>query len=166
MKNNIQKLIMLIVALGVVLTLGACSTEVDVTDDQFDKIVDSIDGKLEFKEEVEDVVKKYENQVRPEKQMWDKIHVMANSIVEADRKWGKEKITKEKVNALILEVMASDYENKSTLLGILQRWKEGDFSRAHHDHNAVWHLLGGTVGHAKGVNYNALPAWSNHKQRE
>jgi hypothetical protein len=36
-------------------------------------------------------------------------------------------------------------------LDILNRWAEGDFSRADKDHNAIWNVQGGTIGEATGV---------------
>jgi hypothetical protein len=91
--------------------------------------------------------------IKDEKDFMVEIHRRANTLIiaEDNEVWGKEEITEEGCNALILQAMASNYINKQRYIEILERWKQGDFSQGVQDHNFVWELLGGTVGRAKGL---------------
>jgi len=95
-----------------------------------------------------------------ETEIQNTIHQMANSIVIATEKWGEIKITQKKIDKLIIEIEESNYRNKETYLDILNRWKDGDFTRAMYDHNEVWHMLNGSVGEATGVDWNEVPDWA------
>jgi len=88
------------------------------------------------------------------------IHQMANSVIIANEKWGEIKITQKKIEELIIEIEESDFSYKDTYLDILNRWKNGDFTRAMYDHNEVWHMLNGSVGEATGVDWDAVPDWA------
>lgn len=90
----------------------------------------------------------YKVPTRSQKAVWNQVHVMANTLIKADHIWGEEEISEEKVNALLLEVRSSDFDDKERLLTILLRWKEEDFSHGVDDHNYVWDRLGGSVGEA------------------
>ena len=92
---------------------------------------------------------------RNEREMLDKIHEMANTIIVAvdGKRWGFIKITEELVNLLMLEVVAArhfgePYEHEDMYIDILTRWKDRDFTEGVEDHNRPWTLLGGTVGRA------------------
>lgn len=92
------------------------------------------------------------------------IHHMSHHVVIADEKWGFRDLTLENIDKLRKELdgIAGHDAVKEDLYDILERWKNGDFTRAHHDHNYVWRKLGGTVGKATGVNTRNLPDWAVH----
>lgn len=92
------------------------------------------------------------------------IHHMSHNVVIADEKWGYRDLTLENIDKLYNELDGIEGQDaiKEELYEILERWKNGDFSRAHHDHNYVWRRLGGTVGKATGVNTRNLPDWAVH----
>lgn len=91
----------------------------------------------------------------------DTIHKMANEVVIADKKWGRIEMNEKNINTVTVQVLASYMakERKTELLRILGLWKQGDFRGAHHDHNYVWELLGGTVGKATGVDTTFVADW-------
>lgn len=93
--------------------------------------------------------------------MQSRIHVMANSIVLADRKYGELTITMDRIDQLLDQLDKNEYKHEDTYLSILNRWKAGDFSLADKDHNAVWKLLGGEIGKAYGVDWDTLPGWAD-----
>ncbi|MBD1380850.1 DUF6241 domain-containing protein [Metabacillus arenae] len=86
-----------------------------------------------------------------EQDVMDYIHAMSHQKVEAEQKWDHYYITEDRIQFLIAEVESGNFENEDLYLDILTRWSEGDFSKADNDHNAVWKLLGGTVGKATGI---------------
>ncbi len=90
---------------------------------------------------------------RKESLIYVDIHRMANTLIIAEdgKRWGLDTVTDEKCNTLIIEVTASDYNDKDRLLSILNKWKEEDFSEGVDDHNYVWNRLGGTVGRAESL---------------
>lgn len=92
------------------------------------------------------------------------IHHMSHNVVIADEKWGYRDLTLENIDKLYNELDGIEGQDsiKEELYEILERWRNGDFSRAHHDHNYVWRRLGGTVGKATGVNTRNLPDWAVH----
>ena len=79
------------------------------------------------------------------------MHGMSHQKVVADEKWLHYEMTDERIVFLLNVVENGQYENREVLLDILTRWKEGDFSQADDDHNAVWGLQGGTIGEATGI---------------
>ncbi|UYL93873.1 hypothetical protein PK21_gp30 [Geobacillus phage vB_GthS_PK2.1] len=81
------------------------------------------------------------------------IHKMSHQKVLADVKWGAIKITKKRLETLskIIDQNKDHLEHYDLYRDILDRWLEGDFSRADEDHNAIWELQGGTIGKAYGV---------------
>lgn len=88
--------------------------------------------------------------VRPEDEVYDEMHKMANTkIIAKDGEiWGKEDITPSLCNKLIVEVTKSNYYDKQVLLNMLNRWVKGDFHDAVAEHNYLWDALSGTVGEA------------------
>lgn len=112
-------------------------------------------------EEVKEKTVQNESQVKTqatEKDTLTRIHYMANSLIIAEdgHIWGKEKITKDKLESLIIEVSNSNFNYKVDLLAILNKWKNNDFSTVVDDHNFVWKLLDGTIGRAQKANENAV----------
>ncbi|RHW31174.1 hypothetical protein D1B31_22570 [Neobacillus notoginsengisoli] len=83
----------------------------------------------------------------------DAIHFMSHQKVKADEKWGSLQLTEERVDQLIgiIENKRGQYVHAELYLDILYRWKEGDFTQANEDHNAIWDLKGGTIGRATGI---------------
>lgn len=86
--------------------------------------------------------------VRSQQEMWEEIHILANSKIVADEIWGTKEIKTEHIKELIAEVENSSYNDKEMLLEILSRWKAEDFSQCVAEHNYVWEKLGGTIGKA------------------
>lgn len=171
MKNIEKKYVgMVLVGFIIVVTLlmavlSGCDT---VDNETFDQVVE-IDEKGEIQvaegqeEAFEDIAK--DINLPSEKSIVSDIHEMANTVVVASQKWGKKEMSEERINALILQLKAGEdkYENGEKLLEILTKWKQGDFSKAHHDHNFVWDLLNGTVGKAKSVDWDNIPEWAKDK---
>lgn len=88
-----------------------------------------------------------------ESEIQEIIHGMSHQKVRADLKWGNYQITQERV-ARLLEVAILNqetYQNGKTYVNILEKWEEGNFSQADKDHNAIWAILGGSVGEATGL---------------
>ncbi|WP_456275807.1 DUF6241 domain-containing protein [Bacillus sp. AK128] len=88
-----------------------------------------------------------------ENQIQTAIHFMSHQKVKAEEKWGAIRITPERINRLkeIIETNQKDYKHASLYLSILNRWDNGDFSRADDDHNAIWKLQNGNIGEATRV---------------
>ncbi|AQY55047.1 hypothetical protein [Geobacillus phage TP-84] len=86
-------------------------------------------------------------------QVQNAIHKMSHQKVLADVKWGAIKITKKRLETLsmIIDQNKDHLEHYDLYRDILDRWMEGDFSRADEDHNAIWELQGGTIGKAYGL---------------
>lgn len=112
-------------------------------------------GKLEetFYSDVDDKDTKLFTENMTESQMQQIIHAMSHQKVEAEYKWGKIVLTHPRVGILlnVLEKNKSSWEHSDVYADILNRWYEGDFSRADEDHNAIWDLQGGNIGEATGL---------------
>jgi Family of unknown function (DUF6241) len=79
------------------------------------------------------------------------IHAMSHQKVQAEEKWSFFKITDERIEFLLSQLEVNKYEHEDLYASILESWKEGDFSNAASQHNAVWKLQEGTIGEATGV---------------
>ncbi|MBD3109153.1 hypothetical protein IEO70_12420 [Bacillus sp. AGMB 02131] len=81
------------------------------------------------------------------------IHKMSHQKIEADKKWGSLEITKDRLQFLSSEIDENkgNLKHYKTYRDIIDRWLKGDFSRADHDHNAIWRLQNGTIGEATGL---------------
>jgi len=86
-----------------------------------------------------------------DKHFQDYIHGMSHQKVKADEKWIFYELTQERVEWLLAALDEANVKNESDYRDILERWVVGDFSQAHHDHNTVWSMQGGTVGKATGL---------------
>jgi hypothetical protein len=170
-----KKSIVLVTVAGLLLTLTAFSIFIyieskgAVSNINFEKVTQqNLNGtyilSTQAVTQTEDVmsVKK----VRDVEEVYKDIHLMANSVVIANHIWGKSEITEEKVNGLLLEVMASEYYDKKELIEIISRWKNGNFKYAAYDHNYVWDNLNGTIGEATKVNWSKVPKWAINKQAQ
>lgn len=87
-------------------------------------------------------------QAKEQEQIWNDLHKMANTKIEATQIWGKIEITEELVNRKILEVTSSNFDDKQELLKILNNWKNRNFNNAVEEHNYLWDKLRGTIGRA------------------
>ncbi|MGF3105092.1 DUF6241 domain-containing protein [Rossellomorea sp. DUT-2] len=79
------------------------------------------------------------------------IHAMSHQKVEADEKWSYFEITDERIDYLLSQLEINKYKHEHTYNEILVSWKEGDFSNAVSDHNAVWKMRNGNIGRATGL---------------
>ena len=55
------------------------------------------------------------------------------------------------IDELIEILEAKHYKSDDRIMMIAMKWKEGDFSKVHSDHNYFWRLKGGTIGVAYGI---------------
>ncbi|HZH58749.1 MAG TPA: DUF6241 domain-containing protein [Metabacillus sp.] len=92
-----------------------------------------------------------ENSTLSEEDILNYMHGMSHQKVIADEKWLHYEMTNERILFLITVIENGQYEHEEVVLDILNRWKEGDFSQADKDHNAIWSIQGGTIGKATGV---------------
>lgn len=85
--------------------------------------------------------------------IFNTMHQIANSkiVAEDGLVWGEIQPTQAVVDGLIKDVNSTDYGDKNYLLEILNRWKNGDFSKCVEEHNYLWNKLGGEVGKAKSL---------------
>jgi len=114
-----------------------------------EKLKDSGAGSVEIDENVEQLLPSD----LTEYEVQSAIHHMTHQKVAAEKKWGALLITEERVKRLYEVAVANEgeYDYGSTYIQILERWVEGDFSKAVHDHNTIWKLQGGNVGEATGL---------------
>ncbi|KSU60409.1 hypothetical protein AS034_16340 [[Bacillus] enclensis] len=112
----------------------------------------------------------FENDVRTplkETHMQQYIHAMSHQKVQAKEKWSFFEITGERIDFLLGQLETNKYEHEDLYRGILKNWKEGDFSNAVKDHNAIWRLQEGTVGIATGLlNPEAEEAFLQKQKKE
>lgn len=120
------------------------------------KVVPKVDvnesGKLEIIEDP-NMIKEDEVKIpKTSKEALDLIHSMANTIVEADHKWGNTEITPKTIEIAIKSVdLIDDNHIRLYLRGALIKWSQGDFSNGVELHNYVWDLLDGSVGIASNL---------------
>ncbi|PFA67352.1 hypothetical protein CN378_10930 [Bacillus sp. AFS015802] len=81
-----------------------------------------------------------------EKVIQQYIHAMSHQKVKAEEKWSFYEITDERIEFLLSELKVNNYKYEPTYEKILTRWKNGDFSEAVSDHNAIWRIQDGNVG--------------------
>jgi len=143
--------------ISVILIIGALVL-VFVLLEKYEPTIDRIKSTITTKDSMFDRSAEEEAMIS----IYSDIHHMAHNVVIADDKWGYKDLTLENIEKLIDEVtkIEAHEEAKKEVLKILRRWKNGDFSKAHLDHNYVWGKLGGTVGRATGVNTRNLPDWA------
>ncbi len=94
-------------------------------------------------------------EIPDEDQFQATIHAMSHQKVEADRKWGAERITQKKIDRMLAVLKKAEevdaFEHSDLYENILIPWSEGDFSNAVEAHNAIWNLQGGSIGKATGL---------------
>lgn len=86
--------------------------------------------------------------------IYDIMHKMANTKIEADAVWGTMEITADKVDILLEAIEKQNWSDKDKLLTMLKRWKSGNFSKCVEEHNYLWDKLGGTMGKAQRLKKN------------
>lgn len=89
--------------------------------------------------------------VATEQQALAYMHKMTHQKVRAEEKWGAIPMDDTNIAAVKAAVTANNWKHKDTLLQIIARWEAGDFSEAHHDHNAIWKMQNGSIGIAYGL---------------
>jgi len=135
---TIRSMLILLIILSIVVFYGSYYyAKKRISNDKFNKIMAN-----------QEEINKSSIQVREEVKVYEEIHKMANTKIEADKIVGEINITEERINSLIIEVSKSDFQDKEELLKCLYRWKNNDFSQAVNQHNYVWEKLGGEVGRA------------------
>lgn len=83
-----------------------------------------------------------------QRNIYDIMHQMANTLIIADDIWGYIRITPDRIDYLEDYIAQSDFDDKNIMLGILERWKDGDFSKGVSEHDYFWRKLDGTIGKA------------------
>lgn len=86
-----------------------------------------------------------------ESEVVDVMHKMTHQKVIANEKWGAIPLIPDTIEQVYEIVYSSEFKIKDDLLEILEKWKAGDFSQAHKDHNYFWSYQDGTIGKALGV---------------
>lgn len=106
----------------------------------------------------------YTTKTMSQQEMWTEIHTMANTkiVSQDDRYIGRTPIYSVNIGELIAITENSNYDDKTILLDILYRWKNGDFRQCVEDHNYVWNRLGGEVGRAVRLMDDVQAAMSNY----
>ncbi|MDX8047306.1 DUF6241 domain-containing protein [Gracilibacillus sp. S3-1-1] len=79
------------------------------------------------------------------------MHNMSHQKVRAEKKWGKAPMHQKTIEQVYEVIKDSNFTKKEDLLVIVERWKDGDFSRVDKDHNYFWSAQDGTVGKAHGL---------------
>lgn len=158
-----KKINLFILILVPFILLSGCNQPNNEDDRKTDALVQNTDtSKNVEKEGTEDAISNTDEQedditgqelkVRPEEEVWEELHKMANTKIVAEEIWGRIEITEEKCDELIKEVSLSSYSHKEEMLRMLNNWKADDFRNAVAEHNYVWELLGGTIGKAYDLN--------------
>ncbi|GHH97396.1 DUF6241 domain-containing protein [Neobacillus kokaensis] len=87
----------------------------------------------------------------PQNAVIDVMHKMTHQKVKAEEKWGAVPMIPDTINQVYEIVSNSDYELKDDLLGILEKWKKGQFDEVDEDHNYFWRYKNGNIGKAYGI---------------
>lgn len=85
-----------------------------------------------------------------QKAVMEVMHKMTHQKVKAEEKWGAIPMIPDTINQVYNIVKNSHFELKDDLLGILKKWKKGDFEEIAEDHNYFWQHQDGTIGKAYG----------------
>ena len=93
----------------------------------------------------------FDTELRPsstEKETWAVMNKMCHQKIYAKEKWGAIPMIPSTINQVYQVVEKSQYDSKSELLLILEKWKKGDFTTIDYDHDYILRLQDGNVGHA------------------
>ncbi|WP_042462701.1 DUF6241 domain-containing protein [Neobacillus dielmonensis] len=91
------------------------------------------------------------DQSSSQKAVIEVMHKMTHQKVKAEDKWGAIPMIPDTINKVYEIVNNSQFELKEDLLGILDKWKNGNFASVDTDHNYFWRYQDGTVGKAYGI---------------
>ncbi|WP_459501046.1 PRK06770 family protein [Bacillus sp. C1] len=77
------------------------------------------------------------------------MHKMVHQKVKSSEKWGFVEMTQTEIQTTKKAVESSkNFNYKSKLLAILERWERSDFSQTVEEHNFLWKIQGGDTGKA------------------
>ncbi|MGQ7876983.1 PRK06770 family protein [Bacillus sp. 1A] len=77
------------------------------------------------------------------------MHRMVHQKVKSSEKWGFVEMTTKEIYSVKKGIENSiDFQYKTKLLSIINRWEKGDFSQTVEEHNFLWGLQGGDTGKA------------------
>ncbi|MGE7864120.1 PRK06770 family protein [Bacillus mobilis] len=77
------------------------------------------------------------------------MHKMVHQKVKSSEKWGFVEMTTKEIYSVKKGIENStDFQYKTKLLSIINRWETGDFSQTVEEHNFLWSLQGGDTGEA------------------
>lgn len=77
------------------------------------------------------------------------MHKMVHQKVKSSEKWGFIEMTQKEIrNAKKAVESSKNFNYKSKLLSILERWERGEFSQTVEEHNFFWEIQGGDTGKA------------------
>jgi hypothetical protein len=78
------------------------------------------------------------------------MHKMTHQKVRAEEKRGAIPMSDDTIQQVYDVVTVNNFDNKVSLLRILDKWKNGNFKNIDENHNYFWSLQGGEVGEAYG----------------
>ncbi len=78
------------------------------------------------------------------------MHKMTHQKVRAEEKKGAIPMLDGTIQQVYDVVTVNNFDNKNSLLRILEKWKNGNFGNIDEDHNYFWSLQDGEVGEAYG----------------
>jgi hypothetical protein len=90
------------------------------------------------------------NETSTEIEVIDVMHKMTHQKVRSEDKWGAIPMSEDTINQVYEVVSKSNFEQKDSLLAIIDKWKNNNFEHVDLDHNFFWNLKDGTVGKAYG----------------
>jgi hypothetical protein len=90
------------------------------------------------------------NENSTEFEVIDVMHKMTHQKVRSEDKWGAIPMSEDTVSQVYDIVSKSNFEQKDSLLEIIDKWKNNNFDNVDSDHNFFWNLQGGTIGEAYG----------------
>ena len=90
------------------------------------------------------------NENSTEFEVVDVMHKMTHQKVRSEDKWGAIPMSEDTVNQVYDIVSKSNFEQKDSLLAIIDKWKNDNFENVVSDHNFFWSLQDGTIGKAYG----------------
>jgi hypothetical protein len=90
------------------------------------------------------------NENSTELEVIEVMHKMTHQKVRAEDKWGAIPMSDDTINQVYDIISKSNFEQKDSLLAIIDNWKNNNFANVDLDHNFFWNLEDGTIGKAYG----------------
>ncbi|MED0961977.1 PRK06770 family protein [Bacillus paramycoides] len=148
-----------LVVLTIGVTLGLLHFATNSADKKISKEKDMSEYKEVPKEEEESITAQIDGvfmnlpitESSSEEEVMTAMHHMSHQKVIAQKKWGVIPMSRKNAEKVRDILNSSNFEKKSELLEIAERWVKGDYSQIQYDHNYFWKAQGGTVGRATGV---------------